>query len=157
METYELVKTIHILSSTLLFGTGLGTAFHMWFTHMRGNLQAIASTANNVVLADWLFTATSGVVQPLTGLWLLFQAGYDPDASWLVLTYFLYILAGGCWLIVVKIQLKIAGIATRCVQYGLDLPPEYFTLMRNWFLLGWPAFISLVVIFWLMVTKPTLW
>jgi len=27
--------------------------------------------------------------------------------------------------------------------------------MRIWFALGWPAFLSVLAIFWLMVAKPT--
>src|ERR1700751_63907 len=92
------LKTLHILSATLLFGTGLGTAFHMWATHLRGDVRAIAVTTRNVVLADWLFIAASGVVQPVTGAGLVLMARYDPHASWLVMTYALYVLAGACWL-----------------------------------------------------------
>ena len=40
--TYLLVKWLHILSSTLLFGTGLGSAFYMYFTSRTRNPQAIA-------------------------------------------------------------------------------------------------------------------
>jgi uncharacterized membrane protein len=29
--------------------------------------------------------------------------------------------------------------------------------MRIWFALGWPAFSSVIAIFWLMVAKPVLW
>jgi len=32
---YLTLKWIHILSSTLLFGTGLGIAFFMWVAHLR--------------------------------------------------------------------------------------------------------------------------
>ena len=58
-ETYLWVKWVHVLSSTLLFGTGLGTAFHLYATHLRGDVAAIASAARNTTLADWLFIATS--------------------------------------------------------------------------------------------------
>jgi uncharacterized membrane protein len=151
------LKALHILSSSLLFGTGLGTAFHMWATHLRGDVKAIAATARNVVLADWLFTATSGVVQPVTGVGLILMAGYDPRSPWLILTYGLYALAGACWLIVVRLQIRIGDIAVRCAAKGLALLPEYYRIMRAWFWLGWPAFISLLGIFWLMAMKPDLW
>jgi len=151
------LKALHILSSSLLFGTGLGTAFHMWATHLRGDVKAIAATARNVVLADWLFTATSGAVQPVTGVGLVLMAGYDPRSPWLILTYGLYVLAGACWLIVVRLQIRVAGIAARSAAKGLPLPPEYYRIMRAWFWLGWPAFISLLGIFWLMAMKPDLW
>jgi uncharacterized membrane protein len=152
-----ILKALHVLSATLLFGTGLGTAFHMWATHLRGDVRAIAVTARNVVLADWLFTATSGVVQPLTGAVLIWSAGYDPLSPWLVATYVLYVIAGACWLVVVRLQLRVAAIAARCASEESPLPPEYRRAMRRWFWLGWPAFIGLVAVFYLMVAKPEPW
>lgn len=154
---YAALKTLHILSAAILFGAGLGTAFHMWATHLRGDARAIASTARNVVLADWLFTATSGIVQPTTGVALARMAGYDPASSWLLVTYVLYIVAGICWLLVVRIQMRVATMASACVKTGLPLPAAYHRAMRTWFWLGWPAFIALVGVFWLMVTKPAIW
>ena len=154
---FLIVKTAHVLSATVLFGTGLGTAFHMWMTHLRGDVRAIAATARNVVLADWLFTATSGVIQPVTGVVLVVMQGYDPTTPWLVVAYGLYLIAGVCWLRVVALQIGIARITERCVADGRSLPPEYFRAMRAWFWLGWPAFIGLVGAFWLMVAKPQLW
>ncbi len=148
---FELLKFVHILSSTLLFGTGLGTAFHMSVTHLRGDVKAIAATVRNVVLADWLFTATSGIVQPVTGIALVIMAGYDPASSWLVATYWLYLLAGACWLVVVRLQIRIARIA------AAPLPLAYAHAMRAWFWLGCPAFLALVGVFWRMVSKPDLW
>jgi uncharacterized membrane protein len=155
--TYVLLKTLHILSAMLLFGTGLGTAFHMWATHLRGDVQAIASTARNVVLADWLFTATSGVIQPVTGMAMIRMAHYDPLLSWLVATYILYIVAGVCWLLVVRLQMRTAVIAAECAKARSPLPAQYYRSMQAWFWLGWPAFISLIGVVWLMVDKPVLW
>jgi uncharacterized membrane protein len=154
---FLVLKTLHILSATLLFGTGLGTAFHMWMTHLRGDVRAIATTARNVVLADWLFTTTSGIAQPVTGVALVVMTGYDPTESWLLVTYGLYLLAGACWLHVVALQIRVARIAERCVADGTPLPPEYLRAMHIWFWLGWPAFIALVGAYWLMVAKPELW
>ncbi len=154
--TYLILKTLHILSATILFGTGIGTAFHMWVTHLRGDVSAIAVTARNVVLADWLFTAASGVAQPLTGGGLV-MAGYDPYSHWLIASYVLYALAGACWFVVVWLQIRVARIASACATSGSPLPADYYRLMRAWFWLGWPAFIGLVCVFWLMVAKPQLW
>lgn len=157
MDGYFLLKTVHVISSTLLFGTGIGTAFHMWATHLRGDPRAIASTARNVVLADWLFTATSGVVQPASGAALAVMAGHDLLAPWLLLTYALYVLAGACWLPVVWLQMRAADLAAEAVAAGTPLPPAYHRHMRLWFVLGWPAFLALVAVFYLMVAKPALW
>lgn len=151
---YLVVKWMHILGATLLFGTGLGTAFHMFMAHRRGNVQGIAIATQNTVLADWLFTLTSGIIQPITGFYLIMLAGWDPLSPWLVATYFLYVLALACWLPVVKLQIRMRDLATRAVADGSDLPDEYYRKMRWWFWLGWPAFIALLAVFWLMVAKP---
>ncbi len=154
---FLLLKTIHILSATILFGTGLGTAFHMWTAHVRGDARAIAIVARNVVLADWLFTTTAGVVQPVSGFMLAREAGYDMAASWLVATYACYILAGLCWIPVVGLQIKVARFAAAAADQDVPLPDAYYRAMRAWFWLGWPAFLALIVVFWLMVAKPDLW
>jgi len=157
LKLYELVKTIHILSSTVLFGTGLGTAFHMYATHLRGDVKAIAATARNVVLADWLFTSTSGVIQPATGIAMIIMAGFSPWSSWLILTYILYVIAFVCWVPVVFLQMRVAKTAESCAASLSPLPAAYFRDMRLWFWLGWPAFLGLIGVFYLMTAKPALW
>ena len=154
---FLILKTLHILSAVVLLGTGFGTAFHLWATHLRGDPRAIAVAARNTVLADWLFTATSGVVQPVTGVTLAFAGGYDLRSSWLVAAYVLYAIAGLCWLKVVLLQLRIVRIAAACVKENAPLPPAYFQAMRLWFALGWPAFLGLIAVVWLMVAQPVLW
>lgn len=156
-DLYLWVKWAHIVSATILFGTGLGTAFHMYATHLRRNVHGIAVTAKNTILADWIFTALSGIVQPVTGFLMVRSAGYDPFASWLVATYALYVIAGACWLKVVHLQYRMRKYAVSASNRGETLPREYDRTVRLWFLLGWPAFLSLLIVFALMVMKPKLW
>ena len=156
-DPYLWVKWAHILSATVLFGTGLGTAFHFFATHLRGEVGAIAQMTRNTVLADWLFTASSGVVQPLTGFLMIHMAGYDPFESWLVATYALYVVAGACWLKVVQLQYRMREFAVRAAERGEPLGQEYHRAMKLWFILGWPAFVSLAIVFTLMVMRPELW
>lgn len=156
-DPYLWLKWAHVISATVLFGTGIGTAFHMWLAHLRGDVAAIAVVARNVVLADWLFTATSGVVQPLTGFALVALAGYDPFASWLVASYAFYLVALGCWLPVVRLQMRVRDLAVAAAADGGPLPPLYRIYMRRWFVLGWPAFASLVGASLMMVFKPEIW
>ncbi len=157
MDPYVIAKWLHILSSTVLFGTGIGTAFQMVFAMYRAEPRHIAGTASGVVLADWLFTTPAGVVQPATGLWLALLAGHSLAEPWLLLTYALYLLAFACWLPVVRLQQRICKLAHAAVAGGTPLPPELHRAYRLWFALGWPAFGALLVIYWLMVTKPPLW
>lgn len=155
MDPYFIVKTIHIISSTVLFGTGLGTAFFFLRSYFTENIQEKFYAARTTVLADYLFTAPAVILQPLTGLWLIWKVGYDPMALWLSWTYGLYILAGLCWLPVVWIQIRLKQMLKTAVDTGAPLPDSYHTLFRIWFLLGWPAFMGLVAVFFLMVMKPT--
>jgi uncharacterized membrane protein len=154
MDYLFVIKWLHILSSTVLFGTGLGTAFFLWSAHLTGNAGTIASVARITVRADWLFTATSGVVQPLTGLALALGFGHDLTSRWLVWTYVLYGVALLCWLPVVKLQIEMRNLALQAASEGTPLPERYHRAARTWFILGWPAFISLLAVFWLMVARP---
>ena len=71
MSWYLIVKTLHILSSVLLVGTGFGSAFLMFFANRTRNLAAQAVVARYVVLADWIFTTPTIFIQPATGLLLV--------------------------------------------------------------------------------------
>lgn len=157
MNAYAALKFVHVLSSTLLFGTGLGTAFHMWMTHRGGDVRAIASAARLTVLADWLFTTPAVIVQPLSGFALMHLMGFSWTQSWLLLALALYLVAGACWVPVVMLQLRVQRIAAAAAERGEALPPAYYRAMRQWFALGWPAFAAVVMTFWLMVAKPALW
>ena len=154
--SYRLLLWVHILSSTVLFGTGLGTAFHGWMAHRSGDLRAIVVVSRNVVLADWLFTTPAVVVQPLTGGLLALQAGIPLTAGWVVLALGLYVLIGACWLPVVWLQIRMHQLAAAALRGGEDLPPLYYRCVRLWFLLGWPAFSATIAIFYLMVFTPEL-
>ena len=155
MEAYSLLKTVHIISATVLFGTGLGIAFFFWMGGRSGDDRAALFAAKATVTADFLFTATAVVAQPLTGALLVLQGGFDPLAQWLVITYALYVFAGICWLPVVVLQIRIRN----ALQQKMDGRPFDAAAVRRmrtwWFALGWPAFLGLLVVFHLMVTKPS--
>jgi len=154
MGPYPLLKLIHILSATLLFGTGLGSAFYMWRARLSGDIRVIARVSRDLVLADWLFTTPAILVQLASGLGLMQLTGYGLEQGWLRLALGLFILAGACWLLVVWIQLQVRKLATQALKPGGQLPPAYDRLMWLWFALGWPAFLAVLAIFYLMVFKP---
>jgi uncharacterized membrane protein len=151
---YMIVKWLHILSSTFLFGTGIGSAFYMLFTSLSRDVRAIAVVSRHVVLADWIFTTTTIVIQPLTGFYLIHLAGFPMESRWIVWSIALYFLAGACWLPVVWMQIKMRDMAQVAASAGTELPQQYWRYLRYWTLLGIPAFFALVVVFWLMVSKP---
>ena len=151
---YLTLKWIHILSSAVLFGTGMGIAFFLFMAHRTRDTIIIAGITRIVVIADWLFTTSAVIVQPLSGVWLAVQAGYPFSQTWLWLSIVLYLFAGACWLPVVWIQLQLRQISAQVAQNGQALPARYWRLARIWTLLGFPAFGALLVVFYLMIAKP---
>ncbi len=153
---YLELKALHILSSTILFGTGLGTAFFLFMANRSGSHQAIAITSGHVVKADLYFTTPAGFIQPITGFSLMALAGFPMQfwpLNWLGLSLLLYLLAGACWLPVLWLQWRMHQIATLKAQESA-LPPLYWRYERAWTLLGIPGFGSLIVVYWLMTAKP---
>jgi len=61
MSWYLWLKWMHIVSSTVLFGTGFGIAFFFVRAQLTGNVAIIASVGRDVVLADAVFTAAAVV------------------------------------------------------------------------------------------------
>lgn len=151
---YLTVKWLHIMSSTFLFGTGVGSAFYMLFATISRDVRAVAVVSRIVVWADWLFTTTTVVIQPLTGYYLMRLAGFPLTSRWLLWSIGLYVLAVACWLPVVWLQMRLRTIARDTAQQGTDLPALYWRYFALWVALGIPAFIAFVAIFYLMVAKP---
>jgi uncharacterized membrane protein len=127
---YLAVKWVHILSSTVLFGTGLGSAFYMFFASRTRDPRAVAVVVRHVVVADWLFTAPTLVLQPSSGLYLVHLAGMDSIANG---------LSGPS----VSISRARAGfpscgcrsmrdIAADAAKRDVELPPVYWSYLKSW-------------------------
>jgi uncharacterized membrane protein len=151
--SYATLKTLHILSMVLLFGTGLGSAYYKWMADRSGIVAHIAATNRQVVLADWMFTTPTVIFQPLSGLVLAYLAGWPFSTPWIAASLGLYVLAGACWVPVVWLQIRMRRIAESAVANGTSLPQEYWRLARLWFWLGVPAFSAMVLVVALMVFK----
>ncbi len=151
---YLTLKWFHILSSTLLLGAGLAIAFFLWMAHRSRDPRTIAATARVVVLADAIITAPAVLVQLGSGLWLGQMLNLPLSTLWIATALLLFAVMGLCWLPVVWLQWRARNLARQAVASGTALPAAYARVMRWWFWLGWPALISVIAIFWLMVAKP---
>ena len=144
---------MHILGATILFGTGLGIAFFFWSARQSDD-RARLFAARTTVRADFFFTLPAVILQPLTGAWLIAHGGIDARSSWIVTSLCLYAVAGLCWIPVVWLQIQMRDmLESNVAGRGFD-ERRYERLRRIWFALGWPAFLGLVLVFWLMVAKP---
>jgi uncharacterized membrane protein len=154
MNTYLVLKWLHILSSVVLVGTGFGSAYYMYFAHRSGSVAVQATVARLVVRADWWFTTPTVLLQPATGLLLAHLGGFALTTPWLIASIALYLVAGACWLPVVVLQIRMAGMAQAAQRDGTPLPERYACCMRWWMGLGVPAFAAMLVVYYLMVAKP---
>lgn len=155
--SYLTLKSLHIFSLILLFGTGLGSAFYKLMADLYGDVQAIYTTNKHVVLADWWFTTPTVLIQPITGYYLLQELAFPMTTPWLLASIILYLLAGACWVPVVFLQIRMRELSRQAVEQKAPLSQEYYRYARAWFWLGVPAFTAMVLIVVLMVIKPALW
>lgn len=151
---YAWIKILHIISASVLFGTGLGTAFYMFYVNFQDDVNLIAKATAEVVVADWLFTLTSGIIQAITGFILIYLKGYSLFSFWVFGSILGYVVAGACWVPVVWLQMRCRDLARIAAMNNVSLSAEYKKYYTIWWLLGIPAFISLVGVFYLMTNKP---
>ena len=156
MVWIHVLTWLHVIGATVLLGTGAGIAFFMLMAHRTNDAELVAHTAGIVVVADWVFTATAAVTQPITGVLLALAIGWPLTEPWILVSLGLYVFVGCFWLPVVWIQRQLRDIARDAAAAGAPLPDRYHRLYRIWFLCGFPAFFAVLVIFWLMITKPVL-
>jgi uncharacterized membrane protein len=152
--TYFILKFLHIVGASVLLGTGAGIAFFMLLAHLTGRPVVIAGVARIVVIADFVFTATAVIVQPVTGVLLAREVGYSLLDAWIVWSIVLYLITGAFWLPVVWMQMRLRDLALDAVRTNSELPRAYHKLFWWWFAFGFPAFGAVVTIFWLMIVRP---
>ena len=156
MELFDLLRWLHIIGATVLLGTGAGIGFFMLSSHRSGNPQFIAQTAAVVVIADYYFTTSAVILQPITGVLLALQMGWPLTQGWLMGSIILYFLTGVFWLPVIQIQIKMRDLARHAAADNTALPDQYHRLFKRWVILCIPAFVTVLAILWLMVARPSL-
>ncbi len=154
IEWPELLRWLHVIGAAVLLGTGAGIAFFMLLAHRTRDATLIAHVAGTVVIADFLFTTTAVIVQPITGVLLAHLLGWSLLTPWIAASLALYVLTGLCWLPVVVIQVRMRNLARSSAKQGVPLDQRYQRLFSKWVLLGIPAFVSVLAILWLMVARP---
>ena len=149
MNEYLWLRFFHILGATLILGTGLGTVFFMLRAYSSRNVEAMKVTTRSVVLADWIFTTPAIVAQFVSGVWLTSKLGSSYGSAWFVAVIGIFALVGLCWLPVVFIQIRIRDIIAK--GGSLD---DCGGLMKIWMGLGIPAFLGVLLLIYLMLSKP---
>jgi uncharacterized membrane protein len=154
--SYLAIKSLHLLGASILFGTGLGIAFFAWFGYrlaMReGDIGLLRGVLRLTVIADMVFTASAAVLQPVTGLILWAMQGAQWPSHWLIGVLAVYAFVGACWLPVVVMQIRLRDAAL-AAPTTIALGPQFHARFRRWFVLGWPAFVAVLLLFGLMIGR----
>lgn len=145
---YTILKMIHILSATIMIGTGLGSAFYLYITYKTAQFSTIKDVVKLVVLADLIFTTPSVIIQFITGI-LLANKLHLYQTDWfkivLVISFVVLIL----WLVAVYIQYKLKKISQQN-----RITKTYTKLMQIWIYLGGISFVLAIYLYYLMIFKP---
>ena len=150
---YNTLIFIHIASVILLLGVGGGSAFYKFMADKSRDLTVIMHTNKMIVLADWLFTTPSAIVQPVTGILLMNLTGISWNTPWLLTSLILYIFAGLLWLVAVYLQIKMRNLAIEAHSQNRFVGKEYFILVNYWIWLGVFSFLAMGAVFYLMIFK----
>ena len=150
----DFIRWVHVIGATVLLGTGAGIAFFMVMAHRTRDAHIIAHTASIVVIADWLFTASAAIIQPITGALLANAIGWPLFSGWVLWSLLLYVFVGAFWLPVVWMQHQMRDLARAAARDNAPLPARYHALYRTWFACGFPAFFAVLAILWLMIARP---
>ena len=150
-----MIRLLHIISSALMLGVGVGAFWFMLTTVRSGNPMAIAVTTRNAVRAEWFIAAPVALLQPLTGYLLMIQLGYPLRTMWFLAVVALYVIAGMCWIYVVKTELRLRSLAEEH-RNDSTMPTAFRPLFRRWTRLAICSFAGVLAIFWLMVFRPGL-
>ncbi|MEO7387704.1 MAG: DUF2269 domain-containing protein [Gammaproteobacteria bacterium] len=151
----DLIRLMHVVSSALMFGVGIGAFWFMLTTVSSGNPAAVAVTTRNAVRAEWFIAAPVAVIQPTTGYLLMRQLGYPLESGWFYAVATVYIVAGICWVYMLKAELKLRDISA-AHHAAPALPPEFHAVLGRWVRLAIGSFAGVLGIFWLMVFRPGL-
>ena len=116
------IEYLHVLGAIVILGTGAGIAFFMLMAHRSRDAAFIAKTAEVVVTADFIFTFSAVLLQPVTGGLLMWLSSTSITEGWLMTALALYVIAGAFWVPVVFMQMEMRDLARAAVAGGAPLP-----------------------------------
>lgn len=148
---YQFLKLIHILSATLMIGTGLGSAFYLFFSYKKASASTVKDVLKLVVVADSVFTLPSVIVQLITGI-LLSNMMSMIFTKWFWIVIAISVIVLFLWIFAVFIQYKLK----RLLDEKEEITPLFHALMKQWYYLGIFSFSGSIFLYYLMVYKPFL-
>ena len=155
VNTYLLLKSLHILGAVILLGNIIVTGWWKVMADRTRNPAVIAFAQRQVTLTDYIFTGGGVVLILATGLGNAILHNMDYlSIKWLSWGLWLFIISGIIWVtVLIPVQIMQAKLAHRFANGG-NIPERYWMLGRLWIIFGTLAtVIPLANLYW-MVFKP---
>lgn len=154
MDSYALLKTLHLLGAVIFLGNIIVTAWWKTMADRTHDPVVIAYAQRQVTLTDIVFTAVGVSLLAGAGYGMVFTGPWSFDASWLTLGQLLFIATGLIWVgALIPVQIKQARMA-RAFTAGTEIPIRYRRLSMFWMVFGSVAVVLPLIAFVLMVFKP---
>ena len=155
MTAYYILMFVHYTGIVLLVGNITVTAVWKVFANRTGDPQIIAFGQRLVTGTDFGLTIPGIALTMIGGYGCAVLMDYALfEDAWLIASQILFVIAGLIWLgILVPIQIRQARLARGFEQGGV-IPAEYHALSRRWIIWGLISTVPLVLVLWLMVSKP---
>jgi uncharacterized membrane protein len=118
-----------------------------------GEIDGLRTVLRITVIGDAVFTAPAVLIQLVSGLVLVYLNQWSLFSPWALTVIGLYVLVGILWIPVVVIQILMSREAAAATAIA-DLSADFHRRYLIWFVLGVPAFLIVIVIFYLMIAKP---
>ncbi|MBR0713992.1 DUF2269 domain-containing protein [Bradyrhizobium liaoningense] len=150
---YPILKLLHIMSATILFGGGIFAALLGTIVFGSKKVKVIAEVGPHIVKVESYLTVLSALAQIITGWWMASLAGFPVWTGWLGWALVLFCIAGLCWIPGVWLQHRMVDLCKKASETSSELPAVYHELFKNWTFLGLPSTAAMIGIFYLMVFK----
>lgn len=150
------LKLCHILSATLVFGSGICLAILGTWVFGSGKPALINQIGPLILKVEFWLTVSAAAVLLSTGVAMAMLAGFPVSGTWLAWALLLLVIAAVCWLAGLRLQHSMLNLARQSVEQDKALPEKYTSQLSRWMLLGLPSTLAMTGIFYLMVFKPTL-
>ena len=155
MESYQLLKVIHLLGVVIFLGNIIVTAVWKMLADKTKSPSVVAYAQKLVTITDFVFTAVGVFLILVTGRIMASRFGEISDVLWLSWGWWLFIASGVIWvLILIPIQIKQAKLAKDFADKQ-DIPDSYWILSKYWAVFGMLATVLPLANLYFMVIKPT--
>ncbi len=152
MNLYPILKYIHVLSAITAFGANI--TYALWLTRSAQKPEHLAFTLRTIkIMDDWIANPAYVLLFP-TGWWMASIVGWPLTMPWILTALILYAVVSvvglGVYTPTLRKQITLAE------SVGPDAP-EYRKIATRSIVIGMVINVLVLIIIFLMVTKPALW